>query len=410
MQIAKTRYEGGSQAIDIRQGTGMISATGATGERVAQAESFARTIMGMGGNRTDAGMSSLSRDLANVQTNMAGLLSNIQKNTYLGGAQTDNLIKYANSINAIISNRGLKSAPVDITQKDSQVLLADTVRAFNETKSEIPKLAELFNLGLDAMKQRVLITVQDIQSKIQAGTGFIKESFVQMFGGSQEQGYTAQFEAQQARDSIREVVTQLQNRGVTPQDLENTQNLVQDQGLQSFVEGLVNSLSGTGDLGRLLEATKRAGQNQFETSGFTGEQLFNAITIAGGSRAVKENTGFGMDLASLYGGVETSIATLGGLITSQISAQKDSIGLIQNQTTLISDSTSALAKALEGIPETIKVQIGGVETINLNLTKTNAEEDMKAIKTAVTEQVMEYIRRALETSGITINSMGAPGR
>ena len=69
-----------------------------------------------------------------------------------------------------------------------------------------------------------------------------------------------------------------------------------------------------------------------------------------------------------------------------------------------------MAKALEGIPDTIKVQIGGVETINLNLTKTNAEEDMKAIKTAVTEQVMEYIRRALETSGITINSMGAPGR
>jgi hypothetical protein len=113
---------------------------------------------------------------------------------------------------------------------------------------------------------------------------------------------------------------------------------------------------------------------------------------------------------SLYSGLETSITTLGGLITNQISMQQDSIGVIQNQTTLISDSTSALAKALEGIPETIKVQIGGVETINLNLTKTNAEEDMKAIKTAVTEQVMEYIRRALETSGITINSMGAPGR
>ena len=159
-----------------------------------------------------------------------------------------------------------------------------------------------------------------------------------------------------------------------------------------------------------MDAAKNAGSNQFENTGFTGEQFYNLLAIAGGMRSVKENTGFGIDMGSAFGGLDANITILGNLINSQISAQKDNIGVIQNQTSLISDSTTALAKALEGIPDTIKVQIGGVETINLNLTKTNAEEDMKAIKTAVTEQVMEYIRRALETSGITINSMGAPGR
>ena len=100
---------------------------------------------------------------------------------------------------------------------------------------------------------------------------------------------------------------------------------------------------------------------------------------------------------------------LGGIVADQISLQKDSISIIQNQTTLITESTNALAKALEGLPETFKVQITGIETIDLKLTKTTAEEDMNLIKKTVTDQVVEYIKRALETSGVTINSLGAPG-
>ena len=407
LQIAKTRYEGNSQAIDIRQGAGMISATGAASERAAQSDKLVRTIVSVGGNR---GMSNLSSGLVDVQKNMVELFGNIQRNSYVMGDNKDDLLKFADKINSIISSNSLTTGPVDTKQQNSQKLLADTVRAFNEAKSEIPKLIDIFLLGIDAMKQGVLTTIQDLQSKIQAGTGFIKESFAQMFGGGAEQGYTAQFEAQKARDNIREVVSELQTKGITPQYLDNTKNLVQDPGLQVFAEDLVTRLFGSGDLSGIMDAAKKAGQNQFENSGFTGEQIYNLLAIAGGMRSVKENTGFGLDVKSLLGGIDANITILGNLINSQISTQKDSIGVIQNQTSLISDSTTALAKALEGIPDTIKVQIGGVETINLNLTKTNAEEDMKAIKTAVTEQVMEYIRRALETSGITINSMGAPGR
>jgi hypothetical protein len=410
LQIAKTRYEGNSQAIDIRQGAGMISATGAASERAAQSDKLVRTIFSLGGNRAASGSSNLSSGLVDVQKNMVELFGNIQRNSYVMGNNKDDLLKFADKINSIISSNSLTTGPVDTKQQNSQKLLADTVRAYNEAKSEIPKLVDIFLLGIDAMKQGVITTVQDLQSKIQAGTGFIKESFAQMFGGGAEQGYTAQFEAQKARDNIREVVSELQTKGITPQYLDNTKNLVQDPGLQVFAEDLVTRLFGSGDLSGIMDSAKKAGQNQFENSGFTGEQIYNLLAIAGGMRSVKENTGFGIDLGSAFGGLDANITILGNLINSQISAQKDNIGVIQNQTSLISDSTTALAKALEGIPDTIKVQIGGVETINLNLTKTNAEEDMKAIKTAVTEQVMEYIRRALETSGITINSMGAPGR
>ena len=407
LQIAKTRYEGNSQAIDIRQGAGMISATGAASERAAQSDKLVRTIVSVGGNR---GMSNLSSGLVDVQKNMVELFGNIQRNSYVMGNNKDDLLKFADKINSIISSNSLTTGPVDTKQQNSQKLLVDTVRAYNEAKSEIPKLVDIFLLGIDAMKQGVITTVQDLQSKIQAGTGFIKQSFAQMFGGGAEQGYTAQFEAQKARDNIREVVSELQTKGITPQYLDNTKNLVQDPALQAFAEDLVTRLFNSGDLSGIMDAAKNAGSNQFENTGFTGEQFYNLLAIAGGMRSVKENTGFGIDMGSAFGGLDANITILGNLINSQISAQKDNIGVIQNQTSLISDSTTALAKALEGIPDTIKVQIGGVETINLNLTKTNAEEDMKAIKTAVTEQVMEYIRRALETSGITINSMGAPGR
>ena len=404
-QISKIKYESSVQNTDIAQGAGLMSSSQAAAQKATATGAYAQSFMG---GRTAAQVNDLNSMLAAVQKDFTALSGNIQKNSYLGGGNKENLLGFANYINSIISSRKLSTTAVNTGESNGQILLSDTMRAFNEVKGEIPKIAELFNSGLEIMKQKIMITVQDIQSKIQSGTGFIKESFGKLFA-SGEQGYTAQFDVQQARDAIRNIVTQLQTQGIKPSDLDNQKTLLGDKKIQSFAEGIVNQLFSSQDLGKVLELARSAGQNQFGNTGYTGEEIANLISIAGGANKVKELTGFGMDFNSLFTSIETSMKDLGGIVADQISLQKDSISIIQNQTTLITESANALAQALEGLPETFKVQITGIETIDLKLTKTTAEEDMNLIKKTVTDQVVEYIKRALETSGVTINSLGAPG-
>jgi hypothetical protein len=201
----------------------------------------------------------------------------------------------------------------------------------------------------------------------------------------------------------------LQTQGIKPSDLDNQKTLLGDKKIQSFAEGIVNQLFSSQDLGKVLELARSAGQNQFGNTGYTGEEIANLISVAGGANKVKELTGFGMDFNSLFTSIETSMKDLGVIVNNQISLQKDAQTIIQNQNTLITESANKLAQALEGIPETIKVQITGIETIDITLTKNTAEEDMNLITKTVKDQVVEYIKRALETSGVTINSLGAPG-
>jgi len=413
MQIAKIRSEGAISGIDISQSVGLLGQSDAAKQKAGAlgnlAESFMNTSLFTGGKTNISTISYLNKTLVDVQKNFKTLSGNVQSNSYLGGQNSNNLLGFATYINSVISNSKLNIKGVNVKETNPQNLLADTMRAFNEAKSEIPKIAELFNSGLDVMKQKIMVTVQDIQSRIQSGTGFIKDMFSQVFGGTMEQSYTAQFDIQQARDAISGIVTELQSRGIGPSDLENQKNLLTNTGIQSFAEDIVSKLFGSQELGKVIDLAKRAGSNTFGTTGYTGEEILNLITLAGGKNKIQEMTGFGMDFASLYTDIETSIKDLATITNDQITAQKDAINIIQNQTTLISESTSALAKALESIPETIKVQISGVDKIDLTLRTSTAKEDMDNIKAAVTDQVVEYIRRALETSGIMVPTLGAPG-
>jgi hypothetical protein len=354
------------------------------------------------------GFAGLGQALADVQKNFAIFSNNISKGLFAPGAivgQKASPAAFGASINNIIQSRQLAVGQVNLAETDPNKLIADVTRAFNETRSLIPRLFDEFGNYLDASRQGVLEQIQIIQGQLQASLGFTKDIVSKAFGGTPDEQALARQEIEKNRDNLRRLASELQSAGFRPEDL-TPEKIVNSPALQAIAEDFARRIGAAGDFLGTTGLAQSAGGATLQGFGFTGTQLSDLINL--GQNIVPSLTGFNAGIANSFNEINKLKNELTNIGQSQIDLQKESIAVIKEQTSLVQKTADTLAKALEGVPDTITFKIEGLQDINLKFNLASAEQDIQNIKNTVSAQVVEYIRNALNTAGFSISSFTFP--
>jgi hypothetical protein len=354
------------------------------------------------------GFAGLGETLANVQKNFASFAQNTSRGLYAPGGTVSAAASpgaFGSFINNIIQSRQLAVGQVNLAESDPNKLISDVTRAFNETKSLIPRLFDEFGNYLDASRQGVLEQIQIVQGQLQASIGFSKDIVSKAFGGTPDDQALARQEIEKNRDNLRRLASELQAAGFKPSDL-TPENIVNSPALQAIAEDFARRIGATGDFLGATGLAQSAGDATLQGFGFTGTQLSNLANL--GQTLVPSLTGFNTGIQTAFGEITKLKEELKNIGQSQAELQKESIRVIQEQTSLVQKTAETLAKALEGVPDTITFKIEGLNDINLKFNLSTAEQDIQNIKSAVAVQVSEYIKNALNTAGFNISSFTFP--
>jgi hypothetical protein len=354
------------------------------------------------------GFAGLGAALADVQRGFAIFSQNISKGLFAPGAivdQQSSPAAFGSFINNIIQSRQLAVGQVNLAETDPNKLIADVTRAFNETKSLIPRLFDEFGNYLDASRQGVLEQIQIIQGQLQASLGFTKDIVSKAFGGTPDEQALARQEIEKNRDNLRRLASELQAAGFKPEDL-TPEKIVNSPALQAIAEDFARRIGATGDFLGATGLAQSAGGATLQGFGFTGTQLSDLINL--GQAIVPSLTGFNTGLSNSFSEINKLKTELEAIANTQIKLQKEAKDIIDGQNALATKTAQNLAKALEGFPETITFKIEGLQDINLKFNLTSAEEDIQNIKNEVATQVSEYIKNALNTAGFSISSFTFP--
>ena len=354
------------------------------------------------------GFAGLGGVLANVQENFAIFARNASRGFFAPGAATKSQESpgaFGAFINKIIQSRQLAVGQVNLSETDPNKLIADVTRAFNETKSLIPRLFDEFGNYLDASRQGVLEQIQIVQGQLQASLGFSKDIVSKAFGGTPDDQALARQEIEKNRDNLRRLASELQAAGFKPDDL-TPEKIVNSPALQAIAEDFARRIGATGDFLGTTGLAQSAGGSTLQGFGFTGNQLSDLINL--GQTLVPSLTGFNTGIKDSFNEITKLKNELTSIGQSQIDLQKESIRVIQEQTSLVQKTAETLARALEGVPDTITFKFEGLSDINLKFNLSSAEQDIQNIKNVVAVQVSEYIKNALNTAGFNISSFAFP--
>ena len=354
------------------------------------------------------GFAGLGDVLANVQKNFAIFARNTATGGFAPGGRTgpqSSPAAFGSFINNIIQSRQLAVGQVNLSETDPSRLIADVTRAFNETKSLIPRLFDEFGNYLDASRQGVLEQIQIVQGQLQASLGFSKDIVSKAFGGTPDDQALARQEIEKNRDNLRRLASELQAAGFKPDDL-TPEKIVKSPALQAIAEDFARRIGATGDFLGTTGLAQSAGGATLQGFGFTGNQLSDLINL--GQTLVPSLTGFNTGIKDSFNEITKLKNELTSIGQSQIDLQKESIRVIQEQTSLVQKTAETLARALEGVPDTITFKFEGLSDINLKFNLSSAEQDIQNIKNVVAVQVSEYIKNALNTAGFNISSFAFP--
>ena len=354
------------------------------------------------------GFAGLGSVLADVQKEFTMFAQNASKGFFAPGAKIapgESPEAFGSFINNIIQSRKLAVGEVNLSETDPKKLIADVTRAFNETKSLIPRLFDEFGNYLDASRQGVLEQIQIVQGQLQASLGFSKDIVSKAFGGTPDDQALARQEIEKNRDNLRRLASELQAAGFKPDDL-TPEKIVNSPALQAIAEDFARRIGATGDFLGATGLAQSAGGATLQGFGFTGNQLSDLINL--GQNLVPSLTGFNTGIKDSFNEITKLKNELTSIGQSQIDLQKESIKVIQEQTSLVQKTAETLARALEGVPDTITFKFEGLSDINLKFNLSSAEQDIQNIKNVVAVQVSEYIKNALNTAGFNISSFTFP--
>ena len=354
------------------------------------------------------GFAGLGGVLADVQRAFANFSDNISRGNFAPGNRTGSASSpgaFGSFINSIIQSNKLAVGTVNVAETDPNKLISDVTRAFNETKALIPRLFDEFGNYLDASRQGVLEQIQIVQGQLQASLGFSKDIVSKAFGGTPDDQALARQEIEKNRDNLRRLASELQGAGFKPEDL-TPEKIVNNPALQAIAEDFARRIGATGDFLGTTGLAQSAGGATLQGFGFTGNQLSDLALF--GQNIVPSLTGFNTGIKDSFNEITKLKAELTSIGQSQIDLQKESIKVIQEQTSLVQKTADTLAKALEGVPDTITFKFEGLSDINLKFNLSSAEQDIQNIKNVVAVQVSEYIKNALNTAGFNISSFVSP--
>lgn len=354
------------------------------------------------------GFAGLGSVLADVQKNFANFSANLSRGNFAPGnrtAATSSPGAFGSFINSIIQSNKLAVGQVNIAETDPNKLISDVTRAFNETKALIPRLFDEFGNYLDASRQGVLEQIQIVQGQLQASLGFSKDIVSKAFGGTPDDQALARQEIEKNRDNLRRLASELQAAGFKPADL-TPEKIVNNPALQAIAEDFARRIGATGDFLGTTGLAQGAGGATLQGFGFTGNQLSDLINL--GQNLVPSLTGFNTGIKDSFSEITKLKTELTSIGQAQIDLQTESIKVIQEQTSLVQKTADTLAKALEGVPDTITFKFEGLSDINLKFNLSSAEQDIQNIKNVVAVQVSEYIKNALNTAGFNISSFTFP--
>lgn len=354
------------------------------------------------------GFAGLGGVLADVQRAFANFSDNISRGNFAPGNRTGSASSpgaFGSFINSIIQSNKLAVGTVNVAETDPNKLISDVTRAFNETKALIPRLFDEFGNYLDASRQGVLEQIQIVQGQLQASLGFSKDIVSKAFGGTPDDQALARQEIEKNRDNLRRLASELQGAGFKPADL-TPEKIVNNPALQAIAEDFARRIGATGDFLGTTGLAQGAGSATLQGFAFTGNQLSDVLNF--GQNLVPSLTGFNTGIKDSFNEITKLKAELTSIGQSQIDLQKESIKVIQEQTSLVQKTADTLAKALEGVPDTITFKFEGLSDINLKFNLSSAEQDIQNIKNVVAVQVSEYIKNALNTAGFNISSFVFP--
>jgi len=354
------------------------------------------------------GFAGLGGVLADVQRAFVNFSDNISRGNFAPGNRTGSASSpgaFGSFINNIIQSNKLAVSPVNVAETEPNKLISDVTRAFNETKALIPRLFDEFGNYLDASRQGVLEQIQIVQGQLQASIGFSKDIVSKAFGGTPDDQAIARQEIEKNRDNLRRLASELQGAGFKPEDL-TPEKIVNNPALQAIAEDFARRISATGDFLGTTGLAQSAGGATLQGFSFTGNQLSDVALL--GQNFVSSLTGFNTGIKDSFNEITKLKAELTSIGQSQIDLQKESIKVIQEQTSLVQKTADTLAKALEGVPDTITFKFEGLSDINLKFNLSSAEQDIQNIKNVVAVQVSEYIKNALNTAGFNISSFTFP--
>ena len=409
-QIASTRQQANELILQTRRGAGLISES----QFFAGRERFAPSLNTPFAALQASGITTNSNPV--IPQDSVNLINYVQRSLVRFGdlvrsgqfntKDLSKLSQFGNSINKTISSFSLGIKNVNTAETDPTRFIADISRALNEAKSAGYELFDAFKTGAQNVTDAVSSRLQNLQSEIQSRRAFFGDLFSTAFGGTPEQNLIAQQELVDVRGALNSIITGLQSRGVKNFAVGSETATPETQ---RFIQTQVEDLAARGLLQPLIKLLSSAGSAEFGATGVAGGDLLKLITEVMGAK-VAEISGFGgmTGLTDLTTKLEVAISDYKVAIENQILVQQESKRIIEAQSALITDASSQLAKAIEGIPETINIKISGMDTVELKMNLSSAEQDIQAIKDSVAMSLKNYFENALRNAGLNLGSLGPP--